>query len=103
MKVLRNRQLTIPPSVNGYYKRHTMRQIITTFLILLSFYGYAQKSQIKGAIKGIDKAVINVLVLPIKEGETPIFDTTYCANGEFKYTLNYNVDMWHLVILSSEE
>jgi hypothetical protein len=80
-----------------------MRQIITTFLILLSFYGYAQKSQIKGAIKGIDKAVINVLVLPIKEGETPIFDTTYCANGEFKYTLNYNVDMWHLVILSSEE
>src|SRR5574344_1669571 len=80
-----------------------MRQIITTFLILLSFYGYAQKSQIKGAIKGIDKAVINVLVLPIKEGETPIFDTTYCANGEFKYTLNYNVDMWHLVILSSDE
>jgi len=80
-----------------------MRQIITTFLILLSFYGYAQKSQIRGAIKGIDKAVINVLVLPIKEGETPIFDTTYCTNGEFKYTLNYNVDMWHLVILSSDE
>lgn len=80
-----------------------MKQIITTFLILLSFYGYAQKSQIKGAIKGIDKAVINVLVLPIKEGETPIFDTTYCANGEFKYTINYSVDMWHLVTLSSDE
>ena len=80
-----------------------MRQIITSFLIVLSFYGYAQKSLINGAIKGIDKAVINVLVMPIKEGETPIFDTTYCFNGEFKYTLNYNVDMWHLVILSSDE
>ena len=80
-----------------------MKRIITTFLIVLSFHGYAQKSLIKGKINGIDKAEINVLVIPIKEGETPIFDTIYCSNGEFKYTLNYNVDMWHLVILSSDE
>ena len=80
-----------------------MRQIITTFLVLISFYGYAQKTQIKGSIKGIDKAVINVLVLPMKQGETPIFDTTYCTNGKFNYRLNCNVDMWHLVYLSSDE
>ncbi len=80
-----------------------MRQIITAFLVLLSFLGYTQKTQIKGAVKGIGKAVINVLVLPMNQGETPIFDTTYCTNGKFNYRLNCNVDMWHLVYLSSDE
>ncbi len=81
-----------------------MRHILfTTIIFAISVCGYAQKSSIKGTIKGIDNATINVLILPLKEGETPIFDTTSCNNGKFEYTLNYNVDMWHLVILSSDE
>lgn len=79
-----------------------MKLIFTFFLIFLSFIGFAQQSHIEGTIAGIDNATIHILALPLKEGEKPIFNTTPCSNGKFNYTLDYGVDMWHLVILSSD-
>ncbi len=79
-----------------------MKLTFTLFLIFLSFVGFAQQSHIEGTIDGIDNAVINVLALPLEEEEKPIFDTTPCSNGKFNYTLDYGVDMWHLVIFSSD-
>ncbi|RKD91149.1 TlpA family protein disulfide reductase [Mangrovibacterium diazotrophicum] len=79
-----------------------MKLKLTLFLISLSLIAFAQKSHIEGTIDGIDNATIHILALPLKEGAKPIFDTTSCTDGKFNYTLNYGVNMWHLVIISSD-
>ncbi len=80
-----------------------MKQLISIIFLIVSLSAYAQKSQINGKIDGIGNGTIDVLAMPLKEGETPIFDVANCTEGIFSYTLNYNVDMWHLVVLSSNE
>lgn len=79
-----------------------MRQLFFTIIIIaLSLSGLGQKASFQGRIKGINNADLDVVVIPLKMGESPIFDNIKCINGKFKYEINFNLDMWHLVRLNS--
>ena len=59
-----------------------MKQIIlfTTIIITLTLSAFAQKASLHGTIKGIDNADLNVVVLPLRLGETPISDNIRCVD-----------------------
>ncbi len=76
---------------------------ITIICTVVSLNSNAQEKAFQGKINGIDSAEIGVLILPLKLGETPLYDTIHCVNGSFGCTVNFNLDMWHLVRLNSKE
>ncbi len=77
--------------------------LITMPIVFISLILNAQEKTFQGKINGIDSAEINVSVLPLKEGETPIFENIQCVQGKFECTVNFNLDMWHLVRLNSKD
>lgn len=57
---------------------------------------YAQEVTFTGEISGLKNDTIHVLGLPLKLGETPIFDVIECVNGNFESSIGFNLNMWHL-------
>jgi thiol-disulfide isomerase/thioredoxin len=88
--------------IDDDYNPQAMKQILfTTIIITLTLSGFAQKGSFYGTIKGINNADLNVVVFPLKLGETPIVDNIRCVDGKFEYKVNFGLDMWHLVRLTS--
>jgi thiol-disulfide isomerase/thioredoxin len=79
-----------------------MRQILIVLIgTIISLSGNAQETTFHGKIAGIDSAQISVMVLPLKLGEISMSDKIQCLHGQFEYSVNFNLDMWHLVRLNS--
>jgi peroxiredoxin len=77
--------------------------LFATFFTLIFVFSNAQKGSFSGKIEGIDNAEINVLVLPLKLGETPISKNIQLIHGKFECEVDYNLNMWHLVRLNSKQ
>lgn len=80
-----------------------MKFILTICIVLIFFISNAQKATFSGQINGINNTEIEVWILPLIQGETPIFDQIKCVNGKFECSINFNLNMWHLVRLNSED
>lgn len=74
--------------------------IISLFLTLSSL---AQEFSIKGSVTGIENATLDLQVLPLKHGATPIFRTIHPANGTFDCTIKADLYMWHLIRIDSKD
>ena len=72
-------------------------------MIAFSATCFSQESSIKGSINGIKNADLQIMVLPLKLGETPIVDKIQCIDGKFEYQIKFNLNMWHLVRINSSE
>ncbi|SFF55699.1 TlpA family protein disulfide reductase [Sunxiuqinia elliptica] len=78
---------------------------ILLLLVCISFtlVSKAQKTTISGEIQGIEQASINLLVLPLKLGEKPIFKKVDCMDGRFECSIDFESNMWHLVRMNSNQ
>jgi len=72
-------------------------------MIAFSATCFSQESSIKGSISGIKNADLQIMVLPLKLGETPIMGKIQCSDGKFEYDVKFNKNMWHLVRINSPE
>ena len=72
-------------------------------MIAFSATCFSQESSIKGSISGIKNANLQIMVLPLKLGETPIMGKIQCIDGKFEYHIKFNQNMWHLVRINSSE
>ena len=89
--------------LNEHYKKK-MKQLLN-LLIMIAFSAtcFSQESSIKGSISGIKNADLQIMVLPLKLGETPIMGKIQCSDGKFEYDVKFNKNMWHLVRINSPE
>ena len=72
-------------------------------MIAFSATCFSQESSINGSISGIKNADLQIMVLPLKLGETPIVDKIQSIDGKFEYQVKFNQNMWHLVRINSSE
>ncbi len=72
-------------------------------MIAFSATCFSQESSLKGSINGIENADLQIMLLPLKLGETPIMDKIQCIDGSFEYLIKFNQYMWHLVRINSPE
>ncbi len=81
-------------------KDQTMKHIYF-FIISILFCANisAQEIKIEGKITGIDMAEINVLALPCKFGETPVWKKMQTEKGKFKESIVLKTNMWHVIKL----
>jgi len=80
-----------------------MKNHVFTLLAILWAFGLnAQEKSFSGKFEGLNSATIDVTVLPLKHGATPIFGKIKCSDGNFSYRIDYKLNMWHLVQLGSE-
>lgn len=71
--------------------------------LLLTLFSVAQEFSIKGSVTGMENATLDIQVLPLKHGATPIFRTIHPANGTFDCTIQADLDMWHLIRINSND
>lgn len=71
--------------------------------LLLTISSLAQEFSIKGSVTGMENATLDLQVLPLKHGATPIFRTIHPANGIFDCTIKADLFMWHLIRIDSKD
>ena len=103
LRLSSDRHDLIPPPL-AVIKNQKMKQLFYIIIFTaLSIVSTAQESFIKGSINGIKNADLQIMILPLKLGETPIMDKIQCIDGKFEYKIKFNKNMWHLVRISSNE
>ena len=81
-----------------------MKHFISIIIsLLLTLFSVAQEFSIKGSVTGMENATLDIQVLPLKHGATPIFRTINPVDGTFDCTIQADLDMWHLIRIDSKD
>lgn len=81
-----------------------MKHFISIIIsLLLTLFSVAQEFSIKGSVTGMENATLDIQVLPLKHGATPIFRTINPVDGTFDCTIQADLDMWHLIRIDSND